>query len=357
MALTFKKLGDLIIKVSEKNKQGLYDEVLGIAIEKEFMPSVANTIGTDLKKYNVVRKNRFAFNPMHVGRDEKLPIAVYHKDKPALVSPAYFMFELKDNDVDIDFLMLIFKSASFDHLCWFHTDASVRGGLTWEDFTDIEVNIPNTIEEQQKIVSLYKNVSDRIDVLEKLNKKLMNTANINYLNYINSNEFNEIDISSLAKLSAGGDTPQDKVDIYDDEHPIPIYSNGTTDDGLFGYTKKAKIKEPSITISARGYIGYTVLHTEPYTPVVRLISVTPKDRRNLEYLYFYFRNLSFNDNGSAQQQATIPNFRSLKCLYLSDKQLTEFNKIMEPFFSEVSLNKKQIYELKKLCNIVINRNL
>ena len=96
MPLNYRKIGDLIKKVSEKNKDGLYDEVLGVAIEKEFMPSVANTIGTDLKKYNVVRKNRFAFNPMHVGRDEKLPIAVYHKDEPALVSPAYMMFEVED---------------------------------------------------------------------------------------------------------------------------------------------------------------------------------------------------------------------------------------------------------------------
>lgn len=203
MQLNYKKLGSFIKKVSEKNKEGLYNEVLGVAIEKEFMPSVANIIGTDLKKYNVVRKNRFAFNPMHVGRDEKLPIAVYRNDEPALVSPAYFMFEVTDKGVDVDYLMLVFKTASFDHLCWFHTDASVRGGLTWEDFADIEVNIP-PIKEQKKIVRQYKVITDRIEVLEKINKKLAKVAKITFNSFIeHSKDLKEYKLVDIADFING----------------------------------------------------------------------------------------------------------------------------------------------------------
>ena len=203
MELNYRKIGSFITKVSEKNKEGIYDEVLGVAIEKEFMPSVANTIGTDLKKYNVVRKNRFAFNPMHVGRDEKLPIAVYHKDEPALVSPAYFMFEVSDNEVDIDYLMLVFKTASFDHLCWYHTDASVRGGLTWEDFTDIEVNIPSLIE-QKKIVKQYRILTDRISLLEKTNSELEENASISFKAFLEGiNEKTEYKLTDIADFVNG----------------------------------------------------------------------------------------------------------------------------------------------------------
>ena len=224
MPLNYRKIGELITKVSEKNKDGLYDEVLGVAIEKEFMPSVANTIGTDLKKYNVVRKNRFAFNPMHVGRDEKLPIAVYHYDEPALVSPAYMMF-------DVEYLMLIFKTASFDHLCWFHTDASVRGGLTWEDFTDIEINIPS-LDEQLKIVRQYKTITDRIEVLEKINEELYKQADCLIKHFV----FDAIGLEDLTKID-NIELPntwevKPLSEVSDCQSGYAFYKEGYTDKGV-----------------------------------------------------------------------------------------------------------------------------
>ena len=231
MPLNYRKIGELITKVSEKNKDGLYDEVLGVAIEKEFMPSVANTIGTDLKKYNVVRKNRFAFNPMHVGRDEKLPIAVYHYDEPALVSPAYMMFEIKDKSVDVEYLMLIFKTASFDHLCWFHTDASVRGGLTWEDFTDIEINIPS-LDEQLKIVRQYKTITDRIEVLEKINEELYKQADCLIKHFV----FDAIGLEDLTKID-NIELPntwevKPLSEVSDCQSGYAFYKEGYTDKGV-----------------------------------------------------------------------------------------------------------------------------
>lgn len=230
MPLNHRKIGDFITKVSEKNSDGLYDKVLGVAIEKEFMPSVANIIGTDLRAYSVVRKNRFAFNSMHVGRDEKLPIALYRDDEPALVSPAYFMFEVSDKDVDKEYLMLVFKTASFDHLCWFHTDASVRGGLTWNDFIDIEVNIPPK-DEQQRIVRRYKTIADRIDVLEKLNEKLFEEADCLINHYI----FDEIKLEDLTKLDdlVLPDKWEIKslIDVADCQSGYAFYKDGYSEDG------------------------------------------------------------------------------------------------------------------------------
>lgn len=109
MALTKRTIGSFIEQISIKNKDGKYSEVLGVAIEKEFMPSVANLIGTDLKKYFIVSENEFAFNPMHVGRDKRLPIALYKSSIPTLVSPAYFCFKVTDSKIDNEYLMLLFK--------------------------------------------------------------------------------------------------------------------------------------------------------------------------------------------------------------------------------------------------------
>lgn len=258
MPLNYRKIGELITKVSEKNKDGLYDEVLGVAIEKEFMPSVANTIGTDLKKYNVVRKNRFAFNPMHVGRDEKLPIAVYHYDEPALVSPAYMMFEIKDKSVDVEYLMLIFKTASFDHLCWFHTDASVRGGLTWEDFADIEVNIPS-LEEQQKIVRQYKTITDRIEVLEKINEKLDELLS---LMFYEQNKVKSILLKQLTTKEKGVKTGKGADDFSINEtetNKFPVIGAS----GIMGYTSKFLYDKRIISTGRVGTIGKVMLWDGP----------------------------------------------------------------------------------------------
>ncbi len=113
--------------------------LLGISIDKEFMPSVANVIGTDLSRYKLISKGLFACNPMHVGRDERLPIALYQKDSPAIVSPAYFMFEIIDRDIlNEEYLMMWFRRPEFDRECWFMTDGSVRGGITWDDLCRIK---------------------------------------------------------------------------------------------------------------------------------------------------------------------------------------------------------------------------
>lgn len=168
-----KTLGDIIKAVDERNSDEKTKEVLGISINKEFMPSVANIIGTDLSKYKLLRKSRFAFNSMHTGRDERLPIALFKRDDIAIVSPAYFMFEIKSKDeVDEDYLMIWFQRPEFDHVCWYMTDASVRGGLSWDDFCRISIELPS-IEEQRKIVHDYKVITNRIELLKKINENLL----------------------------------------------------------------------------------------------------------------------------------------------------------------------------------------
>jgi type I restriction enzyme S subunit len=144
MKSNYKKLGDCIQLIDERNKNLEISNLLGINISKNYMPSVANQTELDLSKYKIVRKDRFACNIMHVGRDERLPISLYSNDSPALVSPAYITFEVLDTDRLLpEYLMMVFQKPEFDRYSWYVSDSSVRGGLEWERFCEIEIPVPN----------------------------------------------------------------------------------------------------------------------------------------------------------------------------------------------------------------------
>ena len=108
------------------------------------MPSVANVVGTDLSKYKVVKKNQFACNRMHVGRDNRIPIALSDRDEPFMVSPAYDVFKIKDTSIlHPDYLMMWFSRKEYDRNAWFYTDADVRGGLAWDAFCAMKFPLPS----------------------------------------------------------------------------------------------------------------------------------------------------------------------------------------------------------------------
>lgn len=168
----YRKLGDFIRQVDDRNKKLITKNVLGINIDKYFMPSVANVIGTDLSKYKLISKNRFTCNPMHVGRDERLPIALYTAEEPSIVSPTYFMFEIVDIEMlNPDYLMMWFRRPEFDRECWYYTDGSVRGGITWNDLCRLELPIP-PMDKQLEIVKRYRNIENRIEIKKKINDNL-----------------------------------------------------------------------------------------------------------------------------------------------------------------------------------------
>lgn len=154
MALTKIKLGKLISVVDERNTYGIKD-FYGININKEFMPTVADTEGLNENNYKVVRKNRFVFSGMQTGRDECIRISMYLEENPIIVSPAYTTFEIKATDVVLPiYFFMLFLSKERDRLGWFYSDSSIRSNLDWERFGDIEIELPD-IPVQQKYVDIY----------------------------------------------------------------------------------------------------------------------------------------------------------------------------------------------------------
>lgn len=175
----YRRLGDYIREVDVRNRDFEVKELVGLTINKAFIPSVANTIGTDLSNYKVIRKEQFACSLMQVSRDGKMPVAMF-EGECAIMSPAYPMFEVVDKNILLpQYLMMWFSRNEFDREASFYAVGGVRGSLTWQDFCDMTLPIP-PIEQQRKIVTEYEAVSRRIRLNEQVIARLEETAQALY---------------------------------------------------------------------------------------------------------------------------------------------------------------------------------
>lgn len=161
MGLTNYRLGDLISVLDERNEYGL-TSFYGLNIDKEFMPTVANTEGLDESKYKVVRNNRFVFSGMQTGRDGCIRISMYTGEEPIIVSPAYTTFEISRRDIVLpEYFFMFFLSKEKDRYGSFCSDGSIRSNLDWDRFCDFKLNLPD-VKEQQKFVSIYKALNENL---------------------------------------------------------------------------------------------------------------------------------------------------------------------------------------------------
>lgn len=159
-------------------------------------------------------------------------------------------------------------------------------------------------------------------------------------------------LENVANLSAGGDKPDTYSDFLTDICNIPIYSNGIENEGLYGFTDKAKIFDECVTVSARGTVGYVFLREEPYVPIVRLISVIPDTTQlTAKYLFFALKAIDLQSTGTSQQQITVPDFKKRQILIPNKEAMNSFMSAIEPLFAAIRQNKTEIKALLALqCN-------
>lgn len=170
-------VGSILREVDCRNMDNSITDVQGINISKQFMPSIANTHEVDLSKYKVVQKGQFAFSGMQTGRDECIRIALFDRDSPVIISPAYTVLESKDPTVLSEYVMMWFSRKEVDRLGWFMSDASIRTNLDKDRFYEIEIPVPN-IKIQQDIVDIFKVYNARKEIAEKLKAQIQNICPI-----------------------------------------------------------------------------------------------------------------------------------------------------------------------------------
>ncbi len=384
MKSNYDLLGNHIRLIDNRNKDLVTEQVLGINIDKFFMPSVANVIGTDLSKYKLIQKGNFACNPMHVGRDERLPVALYSEDTPAIVSPAYFMFEIKDTTVlNADFLMMWFRRPEFDRICWLHTDGSVRGGITWDDICRMEIPVP-PIDEQIEIVNSYQAITERIKLKKQINDNLEATAQAifqeQFASYYGLSELPEgwklINLENLCTVKGGKRLPADcELLNTPTNHPyIRVRDVGSSryvcltdqfqyiDEETHSAISRYIVNTGDIVISIVGTIGligkiHSSLDNANLTEnCVKLSGIHTVTSDYLYYTLCYkkqIKEIELLTVGAVQAKLPMYNIQSMKILVPPETVIREFQNKIDTFNGQVEANTIEIQSLNELQQVLL----
>ena len=394
MKSNYEPLGKHIQLVDYRNSEKVTSTVLGISIDKEFMPSVANVIGTDLSRYKLISKGLFACNPMHVGRDERLPIALYEKDSPAIVSPAYFMFEIIDRDVlNEEYLMMWFRRPEFDRECWFMTDGSVRGGITWDDLCRIKLPVPSYAR-QCEIVESYRAITDRIALKRAENDNLEKTIKAVFKSwFLDFDAFDGVELvqsqyglipngwhyellGNLCDCVTKGTTPTTLGKDFTDTGINFIKGESINDDHSFNKTlfahiddktdellKRSRIYVNDIVFTIAGTLGKFALvdssvvpaNTNQAVAIIRTSKIMPA------MLYSYFIGewqVEFykrNTQQAVQANLSLGTIKDLPILLPDSKGQDRYMQLVTPLIVGMQNNFSEIERLYELQNQLLAR--
>lgn len=376
MKLNYDALGNYIRLIDIRNKDSITNRVLGINIDKFFMPSVANVIGTDLSKYKLITRGKFACNPMHVGRDERLPVALYEEDEPAIVSPAYFMFEIVDNTIlDENYLMMWFRRPEFDRICWLHTDGSVRGGITWDDICRLEIPVPD-INEQRKIIKAYRIVGDRIKLKQKINDNLEATAIAIYHKLFDEqNEWTKGFISDLGEV-VGGATPSKDIDEYFCSNgivwltPKDLTSTGKKyiykgeldiTDVAYHSCSTRILPKGSVLLTSRAPVGCVAIAMTDLCTNQGFKSIVPNREIGTAFVYYFLKEnkqmLESHSSGTTFMEISGNILKNIP-IAIPPKNLTKkFTDICQPILACQEQIETEIIQLNELKRTIINQTL
>ena len=375
MRSNYKRLGDYIDEVKVRNSDLKAKDLLGINIDKFFMPSVANIIGTDMSVYKIVKKNQFACNRMHVGRDYRLPISMSKSDDEFMVSPAYDVFEIKDTEIIFpEYLMMWFSRREFDRNAWFYTDADVRGGLHWKALCDMQLPIPS-ITKQREIVKEYNTVVNRIKLNQQLIQKLEETAQAIYKQWF----VDEIDgacekikLNELVQTQYGY-TETATMEIVGPKFlRITDIAQNHIDWANVPYCRisekefdKYRIKYGDIVVARTGATAGYAKRIHKYVPncvfasfLVRLI---PNDLKWNLYLgltvdsQIYREYILSNAEGSAQPQANATLLTSYEIIKPDESLILDFNRIIEPIFDVIEIRQLENQRLTELKELLLSK--
>lgn len=251
------KIGDIVHAVDVRNSDLQCDNLLGLSMTKEFRPSTSNIVGTDLSKYKIVGFNEFAVDFMSAIRVHKMPIALNRTGSDIIVSPAYGVFAVNDEDVVLpEYLMLWFMRPDFDRYADFKSDSAIRGGYDWYELCDTEINLP-PISEQRKIVHDYKVITGRIELLRKMNEKLEEQEDAIFQDFYSDDSLNEGHFSDLVVDNISGDWGSDSATGNTNAQvtcirgaDIPRLANGGTDNAPTRYILQKNYLSKSLPANA-----------------------------------------------------------------------------------------------------------
>lgn len=279
---------------------------------------------------------------------------------PMAFNQSCYGLRAKEEVVTSDYLYYLIKHNVY--ILKKNTHGSVFDTITRDTFSGIEVDIPS-LDEQRKIASILSEIDEKIELNNEINKNLEEQAQaifkawfVDFELFDNKrpNDWITSTLGTVSVMSAGGDKPKNVSQTKTDLFQYPIYSNGLSDEGLYGFTDKPKIVEESVTVSARGTIGFVCLRHIPYVPIVRLVTLVPKaEIISAKYLYLYLKQVHITGTGTTQQQLTVPDFQKTEILVPTQKIMSQFTDILEPIFKKLWANQIENEEMSSLRDTLL----
>ena len=361
--------------------------LLGVSVQKVFIPSIANTVGTDFTKYKVVKKGQFTYIPDTSRRGDKIGIALLEEYEEGLVSNVYTVFEIiNENELLPKYLMLWFNRPEFDRYARFKSHGSVREVMDWEEMCNVELPVPD-IRKQREIVNSYKVISDRIELKQKINDNLVDVGvssiqkNIGRGALINLTEF-EMDnmvlsdgstiktVSEFCVETKSGSTPSRTQNVFWENGNISwvksgeVHNNITlqteeciTEAGLTGSSTKLLPKDTVLMAMygvTAGEVGYLGIEATTNQAICGMIC---NSKYEAAYLYFSLIQsqveISRLSNGGAQDNLSKNFIDNIKLVVPPIEYIKGLN--LSAIIEQMTLNYKEIALLQELQAVSLSQ--
>lgn len=405
MKSNYRRIGDYIKLVDNRNIEMREKNLLGLSISKEFIPSVANIIGTDMSNYKIIKKGQFACSTMQVRRDKKMPVALLEDYDEALISAAYPVFEVVNTEILLpEYLMMWFRRSEFDREACFYAVGGVRGSIEWEDFCDMKLPVPS-IDQQKNIVNEYSILENQIRLNKKFIRKSEEIALSLYKQWFTSFKFpykdenlnhsivEEVELSPELeevlpegwKVGCIGDYSKVKSGYaFKSElwksFGVPVIKigsiqNNSIDFRQVGFVSKEIAKKTSNYSVARGdiviamtgaTIGKVGIVPDFHESIlvnqrVGMFSLGSEPLEKAAFLYFtllqdYVINEITNAGGdSAQANISNNEIEKIKLIIPPSTQIKSFNEVGKPILELILTKIKENDTLEKTINILLSK--
>lgn len=373
MSVNYKKLGNYIQPVDVRNSDLKVSHLLGVSVEKRFIESIANTIGTDFSKYKIVKKGQFTYIPDTSRRGDKIGIALLTEFDEGLVSNIYTVFEITDTTKLLpEYLMIWFSRPEFDRYARYKSHGSVREIFDWDEMFRVELPVPD-LKEQEKIVNTYNSITKRIKIKQKINENLEKTAQALF-EEVNKNkeQFEDKNIEEISEAVICGKTPSTGIDEYwgkdipfitiPDMHRNNFITHTERYLSVVGKQSQEKQTLPagSICVSCIATVGLVSMTTTTSQTNQQINSIICKKGISSFYVFLTLKGMEeylkrLGAGGSTTLNISKSLFASIKIKIPSEKEMNDFETKVSTIFESILANEKEINKLIELKQLVISR--
>ena len=362
----YKRLGDYIREVNVRNRDLKVTNLLGLSVSKEFMPSIANTIGTDMSTYKVVEREQLVYIADTSRRGDKIAIGLLDKYDNAIVSQAYTVFEVTDHELLLpEYLMMWFRRPEFDRYARFHSHGSAREIFDWDELCDVMLPVPS-ITRQREIVSEYETLTNRIRLNNQMIQHLEATAQALYRKTFVDNIDKENlpegwRMGTLGEIATCLDYKRKPLS-EDERKPIkgvyPYYGAMSVVDHINQYifdgTYLLFSEDGANVIDENGHPALQYLWGKFWVNNHAHV-LQGNETVSTEYLYMALKEVNATHlvTGAAQPKINQENMNSIQLVIPSKENMDEFNKNVNLIFSYYKIATEENLKITELQSLLL----